>query len=375
MNGQNTVTEMGSIPVISVDDAVKLLAVLYGGFMSSKKGLAASPSVMLWGPPGAGKSQLVRQGADVLSAMTGKKVIIIDVRLLLYNPIDLKGMPTANADKTMAVWLKPEIFNMDPSPDIIYILFLDEITAAPQSVQAAAYQITLDRKIGEHRLPDNCIVIAAGNRVTDKSVAYKMPRALANRMLHLEIETSYESWHRWAVANGINSKITGFLSFRPDYLMNQNANSGDTAFATPRSWEMASNILNCVDEDIDKVFPLIAGQIGTGTAVELLTWSKVYRELPSIEGIFNGECPPVPKKPDVIYALISAMTQYASEHRNELSRIANSIAYADRLPPDFAAVLMQDYIYIEEGYKDKLMQIPEFISWITSKGALLNGIR
>lgn len=375
MSGQNTGTAMGGIPAISVDDAVKKLALMYAGFLLSKKGLAGSPSVMLWGPPGTGKSQLVRQMAEFMTQMTGKKVVIIDVRLMLFNPIDLRGIPSANADKTLAIWLKPQIFDMDPSQDIIYILFLDEITAAPQSVQAAAYQITLDRKIGEHRLPDNCIVMAAGNRVTDKSVAYKMPRALANRLMHFEIELSYESWHRWAVANGINAKITGFLSFRPDRLMAYDTNSDDVAFATPRSWEMASNILNYVDDNIENVFMLIAGEIGTGNAIELLTWSRVYKDLPSVEDIFNGVSQPVPKKPDVIYALISAMTQYASEHRNELSRIANSIAYADRLPPDFAAVLIQDYIYIEDGYRDKLMQIPEFVSWINSKGALLNGIR
>ena len=127
---------------------------------------------MLWGPPGIGKSQGVREIADNIKAKTGKKVHITDVRLLLFNPVDLRGIPTANADKTLAVWLRPQIFQMDAGDDTINILLLDEISAAPQSVQAAAYQITLDRTIGEHKLPENCIVIAAGNRVTDKSVAY-----------------------------------------------------------------------------------------------------------------------------------------------------------------------------------------------------------
>ena len=138
-----------------------------------------------------------------------KKVQVTDVRLLLFNPIDLRGIPTANADKTLAVWLKPQIFQMDASDEVINILFLDEITAAPQSVQAAAYQITLDRVIGEHRLPENCIVIAAGNRVTDKSVAFKMPKALANRLLHIEVSQSFASWRQWAIHNGIHEKVLG----------------------------------------------------------------------------------------------------------------------------------------------------------------------
>ena len=127
---------------------------------------------MLWGPPGVGKSQGVRQIASEIREKTGKKVEVTDVRLLLFNPVDLRGIPTANEDKTLAVWLKPKIFQMDPSEDVINFLFLDEISAAPQSVQAAAYQITLDRTVGEHKLPENCVVIAAGNRVTDRSVAY-----------------------------------------------------------------------------------------------------------------------------------------------------------------------------------------------------------
>ena len=102
---------------------------------------------------------------------------------------------------------------------MINILFLDEITAAPQSVQAAAYQITLDRVIGEHKLPENCIVIAAGNRVTDKSVAYNMPRALANRLLHITVKGDPDSWHDWAVKSGIHRFVTSFLEYNPTALM------------------------------------------------------------------------------------------------------------------------------------------------------------
>ena len=93
-----------------------------------------------------------------------------------------------------AIWLKPQIFQMNDSEDVVNILFLDEISAAPQSVQAAAYQITLDRVVGEHKLPENCIVIAAGNRVTDRSVAFKMPKALANRLMHFEVDGNFDSW-------------------------------------------------------------------------------------------------------------------------------------------------------------------------------------
>ena len=160
--------KMSSVPSLTVQKTIDILSKSYCGVINAGLPIKTLPSVMLWGPPGVGKSQLVRQLAKDIEAKTGKKSVVTDVRLLLFNPIDLRGIPTANADKTLAIWLRPQIFQMDADDSTVNILFLDEISAAPQSVQAAAYQITLDRVVGEHKLPDNCIVIAAGNRVTEK---------------------------------------------------------------------------------------------------------------------------------------------------------------------------------------------------------------
>ena len=186
--------KLTNIPSMNIGKVVSQLTEAYTSVIKSNLPLKTLPSVMLWGPPGVGKSQAIRQLAKEIEQETGKKTVVTDVRLLLFNPIDLRGIPTSNADKTLAVWLKPQIFQMDDSENIVNILFLDEISAAPQSVQAAAYQITLDRVVGEHKLPENCIVIAAGNRTTDKSVAFKMPNALANRLLHIEVQGNFKSW-------------------------------------------------------------------------------------------------------------------------------------------------------------------------------------
>ncbi len=365
--------KLTSIPTMSVGKLIEELAHVYTAVIKNHLPIQTVPSVMLWGPPGVGKSQAIRQLASEIFLRTGKRTHVTDVRLLLFNPIDLRGIPTANADKTLAVWLRPKIFDMDPDDSVVNILFLDEISAAPQSVQAAAYQITLDRVVGEHRLPDNCIVIAAGNRTTDKSVAFKMPKALANRLMHIEVEGSFKAWKEWAIRSGISQKVIGFLSFRQNYLMGFDASSEDIAFPTPRSWEMVSNLLLAVSEDVDKMYPLIAGLVGTGVALELRTWAKVYKQLPPMEDIFDGKRPPLPTSTDAMYALISSMIAYAREHKNELSRIAHSIAYADRMPPDFSTILMKDYMAIEKGYKEKLMRIPEFSRWLQTKGKLLNG--
>ena len=163
--------ESNSSAIVTVEQLVYYLSNAYSAVIENELPFKSLPSVMLWGPPGVGKSQGVRQIAANVQQRTGKQVNVTDVRLLLFNPVDLRGIPTANADKTLAIWLKPQIFQMDDSLDVVNILLLDEISAAPPSVQAAAYQITLDRVIGEHKLPDNCFVIAAGNRTTDKGMA------------------------------------------------------------------------------------------------------------------------------------------------------------------------------------------------------------
>lgn len=364
-----------NMPTLTIERMVTILKRSYCSVIKNNISPKILPSVMLWGPPGVGKSQGVRQIAKEIEKETGKTVKITDVRLLLFNPIDLRGIPTANADKTLAIWLKPQIFQMDDSDDIVNILFLDEISAAPQSVQAAAYQITLDRVVGEHKLPDNCIVIAAGNRVTDKSVSFKMPKALANRLLHIEIEGSFDSWLNWAEKSGINRKVIGFLSFRTDKLFGFDAKNDDLAFATPRSWEMVSNILNNVSSNVNEVYPMIAGLIGSGLAMEFRSWCGMNGDLPDIEGIFEGTEREIPKTSDSMYAVVNSMCSYAKDHRYETEKIANSLIYIEKFPADYIAILLENYSNIEENYaRDVLVQIPEYNRLVSKKGTMRNGV-
>ncbi len=364
---------MENIPKMRVNEVIDKLCYSYDKLVKELLPLKTMPSVMLWGAPGIGKSQLVKQLATALSERTLKRVNVIDVRLILFNPVDLRGIPTANADKTLAVWLKPKIFDMDESKGVINILFLDEISAAPQSVQAAAYQITLDRVIGEHKLPDNCIVIAAGNRVTDKSVAYKMPRALANRLLHIEVVPDFNSWRDWAIRSGINQKVIGFLSFKQNYLCETDLSTDDVAYTTPRTWEMVSSILNNVSDDVAFTYPLIAGLVGSGIASEFRAWCNIYLELPDVDKIFKGISQPVPKNTDRLYALVSSMIAHARDNQRDMKGIEHSIEYSFLLPPDYSAVLIKGYHSISKDFKNRLMTLPSYIKWMEKRGKLLNG--
>jgi len=352
--------------ILSITDAVKLLGNAYVSLIKQGKSPKIFPSVMLWGAPGVGKSQGVRQIGDLIMEKTGKRTVVTDVRLMLFNPVDLRGIPTANADKTLAVWLRPKIFMMDESEDVVNILFLDEISAAPQSIQAAAYQITLDRTVGEHRLPDNCIVIAAGNRVTDRAVAYNMPSALANRLCHIEIESDEKTWHSWAVKAGINKMVVGFLDARPSYLMDFSPQSGLLAFPTPRSWEMVSRILNEVSDNVSEVLALIAGCVGQAAAHELLIWSEIYGSMPAISDIFSGDCDTYPKRPETLYALSSEIVSYAAKHHKK-TEIENAVEYVSYLPHEFRDKIYGDFLQIK-GARKALSGIKLYDNWFSRQG-------
>lgn len=316
------------------------------------------------GAAGVGKSDSVRQKGKEIENGTGKEVKITDVRLMLFNPVDLRGVPVADKNREFTNWLKPKIFDMKENVNVVNILFLDELSAAPQSVQAAAYQICLDRQIGEHKLPENCIVIAAGNRTTDHSVSYRMPKALCNRLLHFNVKSDYGSWREWAIKNGIDKRIIGYLGFDNTKLCVE-PQSNDMAYPTPRSWMFCSNILKAMNEPMEELHYLLSGCIGIDTAVEFATWCQIYQSLPSMEEILKGKNPSYPKKYDVLYALVSSLVSVVEERKNSISmkELENVCCYAKFFPADFAAMFFDDLRAIE-GMQKQLMKCRAMQEWI-----------
>ena len=372
MNQKLKLSELSSLPINMI---IETLTNSYSKLIKDGVSLDVFPSVMLWSQPGVGKSSAVKQIGENIAQKTGKTVNVTDVRLLLFNPIDLRGIPVPDeeAGEKVARWLKPLIFKLNPSKDVVNILFLDEISAAPQSVQAAAYQITLDKKVGEHKLPANTIVIAAGNRVSDHSVAYKMPKALSNRLMHFEVSCDFDNWKKWALEHNIHPLVLGFLSFRGDYLNTFDSSSDALAYATPRSWEMVSNLLNYVSDDINKIYNQIVGLVGSGVAIELRTWSKIYSRLPKVEDIFDGKTKEIPSNASELFALSCQMVRYMKKHVNETDRVINSIKYANGFPLDFAMVLLDQYLNADKELGHRLMANPEFVRWMSKESSFRNG--
>ncbi len=192
--------------------------------------VAARQPVFVWGPPGVGKSSIIAQLAKALN------LSLRDIRALLLDPVDLRGLPYVAEGRSK--WAIPEFLPADGAG----ILFLDELNAAPAMVQAAFYQLVLDRRLGEYMLPDDWVIIAAGNRDGDRAHTNRMPTPLRNRFVHLDFEVDSQEWSEWAIGTGIRPEVIAFIRFRPQLLsaFDRDAN----AFPSPRSWEFVSRILD-----------------------------------------------------------------------------------------------------------------------------------
>lgn len=240
--------------------------------------------VFLWGPPGIGKSDSIHQIGSEMGAH------VIDVRLSLWEPTDIKGIPYYNSvDNTMS-WAPPvELPSEDFAKNFDHIiLFLDEMNSAPPSVQAAAYQLVLNRRVGTYRLPDNVLVVAAGNREVDKGVTYRMPAPLANRFIHLELRVDFEDWLSWAVDNKVHKDVVGYISFAKQDLYDFDPKTASRSFATPRSWAFVSELLD--DELNDSTLSdLVSGAIGEGTGVKFMAHRKIASRMPNPSEILAGK--------------------------------------------------------------------------------------
>lgn len=252
-----------------------------GAKKSLRKCVKIQRPVFLWGPPGIGKSDIVKQIGEELDRE------VIDVRLSLWEPTDIKGIPFYNPKANSMCWAPPAELPSDP--DSTAILFLDELNSAPPATQAAAYQLILNRRVGTYILPKGVSIIAAGNREADKGVTYRMPAPLANRFLHIELRTDFEDWLIWATSNKIHEQVVGYVSFAKQDLYDFDPKSSSRSFATPRSWSFVSELLKDDDLDEGTLTDLVTAAVGEGLAVKFMAHRKVAKQMPKPEDVLSGK--------------------------------------------------------------------------------------
>jgi hypothetical protein len=331
-----------------------LIRVLDREFTSTAEG--HHTPVMLWGPPGVGKSQMVAQIA------ARHAVPVIDIRLSQMEPSDLRGIPF-RAEQGVE-WAPPAILPDADRHAPSGILFLDEITSAPPAVSAAAYQLILDRRLGEYQVPARWAIFAAGNRQGDRGVTYTMPAPLANRFSHFEVETHLDDWVAWAYANGIDERVIAFLRFRPELLFDFDPAHNPVAFPSPRSWEFAHRGLRKFEDHGDLLQGTLQACVGPAAGIELTAFVNSLDQMPDLDAILAGETVPVPREIDLQYAVAAALVGRAiraQQGGDGQAAIGNILAYAGRFPQREMGVMLVSDLHRAIG--NALFEVPAFADW------------
>ena len=337
-----------------------ILASLWQGNASPDK----LPPLMVWGAPGLGKSTIIRELAKKYG------VNFIDVRLAQREPVDIRGLPVPT--EKGVEWLVSAEWPRDPESKGI-ILF-DELTAADRSLQVAAYEFILDRRLGDlYKVPDGWYICAAGNRTEDRAVSTTMSSALANRFLHVELESDADNWLEWAVANEIHPSVSGFIRFRPGMLFNQENENLERGWPTPRSWERVSTMMKILPDNENLIRHTVYGWVGNRAGIEFMAFHKTAQNLDIKEMMLGTKEIKIPQKADLRYALCSGVAYYVWRGENE----AESKALLDgffnislELSSDFAALLMMDVMRSGVHCKGaaKLYTHPKFKEWEKKHG-------
>ena len=282
----------------------------------------------LWGAPGIGKSSIIKQIADE------KAMPFVDLRLSLMDPTDLKGIPFYDKREHSAVWAPPSFLPRDGEG----ILFLDELNSAPPAVQASAYQLILDRKVGEYELPEGWAIVAAGNRESDRGVVYRMPSPLANRFVHLEMDVDVDDYKSWAYTSGIDERIIAYIGYKNENLFTFDATKNEKSFATPRSWEFVDKLMkSAIDEKL--LLNSIGGAVGHSVAVDFLSFCKVVHRLPDLEKILTSGEGEYPSEVDVLYALCAGLVSKTLKNEQYCE---NLLHYTLDLQSEFAVMIVQE---------------------------------
>lgn len=332
----------------------QLLTILECEFTSTREG--HHTPVMLWGPPGVGKSQIVAQVAEK------HQVPVIDIRLSQMEPSDLRGIPfrvDGHVD-----WAIPALLPDDKRHGEQGILFLDEITSAPPSVSAAAYQLILDRRLGEYTVPPGWAIFAAGNRQGDRGVTYAMPAPLANRFSHFEVDTNLDDWVLWAYKNGIDERVIAFLRFRPELLFDFDPAYNPVAFPSPRSWEFAHRSLQKFTSHPQLLQGSLQACVGPAAGVELHAFINSLEQMPDLDAIVAGEEVQIPAGIDLQYAVAAALVARAiraGDDKDQAEVIGNILNYAERFPQREMGVMLVSDMHRAIG--NPIFEVPQFSAW------------
>lgn len=331
--------------------------------------------IFVWGNTGIGKSDTVRKVAkdlakelklayneDTKDIDNEKNFSVVDVRISQFEPSDLRGIPhivkSKGIENEHTVWITPNWLPKKSKG----ILFFDELNLAPPSIQASAYQLILDRKLGDYELPSGWVVVSAGNRLEDRANVFEMSAPLQNRFLHSELDipsaTSEGNWQEWAVSNNIDHRIIAFLQFKPSLLFKFDIKNKDKAFPTPRSWYFCSKLISDIDSNnLETLNLLVSASVGEAVGMEFTSFLKLRKKIDIKKVLSNPEKCVLPKETDLLYSLVTTITENYKKNDKVLK---SAITVALRLEPEFAILLGKLLKTANTKFKTDVLKIKQF---------------
>ena len=316
------------------------------------KALPARRPILIVGPPGVGKTDIVKQAAKAA------KMDLLISHPVVSDPTDYKGLPgivDGAAEFLPYGDLRKLIDAKKPT-----VCFLDDLGQAPPIVQAAAMQLLLARRVNGHKVSDKVTFVAASNRRQDKAGVTSVLEPVKSRFASIiELTVDVDDWCGWALENGVPAQVVAFIRFKPALLCAFEPTADLTNSPCPRTVTNAATWLADGVTDYD----VIAGAAGAGFATELIAFLDVWKNLPSPDAVLmDPDGAPIPTEPATLYALIGALVDKVSE--NSAGRL---VRYADRLPDEWAVLLVRD----AERRCKEVATTKEYIKWVTNHQGLL----
>lgn len=321
--------------------------------------------------PGMGKSSLARQIAKQFNLK------LIDIRLSYCDPTDLNGLPFPNKQGTRASYLPVDIFPLEGDSLPLdengekmegWLINFDELPSAVPAVQVAAYKVLLDREIGNNKLHENVLMMAAGNKESDNAVVHKLGTAMQSRLIHYELEVDKDAWLDWAYKAGIDYRVTSYIEYMPNRLMMFDPDHNDKTFPCPRTWEFLSDILKAQKKMANApkdISATIAGTIGENVGYEFRAFLDIFKDLVTVDQIIKDPTgTPVPDSPNKLFALSgSIIDNFDPKHTIDI------VEYLSRLPIEFQIITMKAVVKKDTSFLGN----PRVKQWFAQNAKALTG--
>lgn len=302
----------------------------------------AIPPILIHSSPGVGKSSIVHQVAQRLG------IGFVDVRLAEMESVDIRGLPSVDKENATMKWNAPDFWPRDPRSK--GIIFLDELTSCDKSCQVAAYELILDRKIGDfYKVPDGWYIVSAGNLTTDRAVAMSMSSALSNRFLHIDLDVDHEAWCKWAIMNNVHPAVVGFIQYRPEFLFNMEKENLERGWPSPRSWDKVSQMCKIYGGNEDLLRKIVYGLVGPAKGCEFMEFFKLNENFDNVLDMMLGKkAIAIPTKNDRLYAMCSSMVYVlwrGVDEEDEKKRLDGFFKILCEMRPEFVMMSINNAMF------------------------------